>query len=90
MTGKSKVTTMMAPDEAERKPSPQSAMSDEDRSKDSFFVQLAGITEAMIAAHGKDFATGALVLAAKFVAEGKPLSKRADGDDTTVGAEKPN
>ncbi|QPF87317.1 hypothetical protein IC762_13925 [Bradyrhizobium genosp. L] len=65
-------------------------MSDEEKSKDTFFVQLAEITEAMTAAHGKDFAIGALVLSAKFVAEGKPLIKRADGGDKTVGAEKPN
>ncbi|WP_420970748.1 hypothetical protein [Bradyrhizobium sp. B120] len=54
-------------------------MSEEDRSKDAFFIQLAEIAEAMIAAHGKDFATGALVLSAKFVAEGKPLIKPASG-----------
>ncbi|WP_338830872.1 hypothetical protein [Bradyrhizobium sp. 27S5] len=54
-------------------------MSEEARSKDAFFIRLAEITEAMIAAHGKDFATGALVLSAKFVAEGKPLIKRASG-----------
>jgi hypothetical protein len=29
----------------------------------------------MIAAHGKDFAMGALVLTARFIAEGKPLIK---------------
>ncbi|GIQ76889.1 hypothetical protein BraRD5C2_53370 [Bradyrhizobium sp. RD5-C2] len=60
-------------------PSPQPVMSEEDRSKDAFFIQLAEIAEAMIAAHGKDFATGALVLSAKFVAEGKPLIKPASG-----------
>ena len=49
---------------------------DEDKSKDAFFVQLAEIAEAMIASHGKDFAMGSLVLAARFIAEGKPLIKR--------------
>ena len=49
--------------------------SDEDRSKDEFFVKLADVAEAMIAAHGKDFAMGALVLTARFIAEGKPLTK---------------
>jgi hypothetical protein len=50
-------------------------LTDEDRSKDEFFVKLAGVAEAMIAAHGKDFAMGALVLTARFIAEGKPLIK---------------
>jgi hypothetical protein len=50
-------------------------LSEEDRSKDEFFVQLAHVAEAMIAAHGKDFAMGALVLTARFIAEGKPLIK---------------
>jgi hypothetical protein len=45
-------------------------MSDhETRSKDEFFKQLATISDAMSAAHGKDFAMGALVLAARFIAE---------------------
>ena len=50
-------------------------LTDEDRSKDEFFVKLAHIAEAMVAAHGKDFAMGALVLTARFIAEGKPLIK---------------
>jgi hypothetical protein len=50
-------------------------LTEEDRSKDEFFVKLAGVAEAMIAAHGKDFAMGALVLTARFIAEGKPLTK---------------
>jgi hypothetical protein len=49
--------------------------SEEDRSKDEFFVKLARVAEAMVAAHGKDFAMGALVLTARFIAEGKPLIK---------------
>ena len=50
-------------------------LSEEDRSKDEFFVKLARVAEAMVAAHGKDFAMGALVLTARFIAEGKPLTK---------------
>jgi hypothetical protein len=50
-------------------------LTDEDRSKDEFFVKLAHVAEAMIAAHGKDFAMGALVLAARFIAEEKPFTK---------------
>jgi len=52
-----------------------SQLSTEDRSKDEFFVKLADVAEAMVAAHGKDFAMGALVLTARFIAEGKPLTK---------------
>ncbi len=53
-------------------------LSEEDKSKDDFFVQIAEIAEAMIARHGKDFAMGTLVLSARFIAEGKPLTKRKD------------
>ena len=60
-------------------PSSPMELNEEDRSKDAFFVQLAEIAEAMIARHGKDFAMGTLVLSAKFIAEGKPLSNRTDG-----------
>jgi hypothetical protein len=48
-------------------------LSEEDQSKDGFFIQVAEVAEAMIARHGKEFAMGTLVLAAKFIAEGKPL-----------------
>ncbi|MBC7583368.1 hypothetical protein FNL55_24385 [Tardiphaga sp. vice352] len=58
-------------------PNAQIELSEEDRSKDAFFVQLADIAEAMIARHGKDFAMGTLVLTARFIAEDKPLTKPA-------------
>jgi hypothetical protein len=50
-------------------------MTDEHLSKDQFFEQLGAIGDAMIAAYGNDFAMGALILAARFIAERKP-----DGD----------
>jgi hypothetical protein len=56
-------------------------LSEDDQSKDGFFLQIAEVAEAMIARHGKEFAMGVLVLSAKFIAEGKPLVNRADGDD---------
>ena len=46
-------------------------------SKDGFFQQLAAISDAMSAAHGKDFAMGALVLAARFIAEGEARARAA-------------
>jgi hypothetical protein len=60
------------------------ALSEEDRSKDAFFVRIAEVAEAMIAQHGKDFAIGTLVLSAKVIAEGKPLINRTIGGGEKV------
>jgi hypothetical protein len=68
----------------------QLELGEEDRSKDAFFVQIAEISEAMIARHGKDFAMGTLVLSAKFIAEGKPLINRNNGGGETVSTVKPD
>ena len=46
-------------------------MTDEQESKDRFFERLGQIADEMAAAHGKDFAMGALVLAARWLAENK-------------------
>jgi hypothetical protein len=67
----------------------QSALSEEDRSKDAFFIQIAEVAEAMIARHGRDFAMGTLVLSAKFIAEGKPLINRPIGGGATANTVKP-
>jgi hypothetical protein len=69
-------------------PPAQIELSEEDRSKDAFFVQMAEIAEAMIARHGKDFAMGTLLLSARFIAEGRPL-KRADGGEEKSNSVKP-
>jgi len=84
-----KVAGSVASAKRERATPQQPELSEEDRSKDAFFVQIAEIAEAMIARHGKDFAIGAFVLAAKFVAEGKPLINRANGGGETAGTVKP-
>ena len=73
----------------ERAPPQPAELSEEDRSKDAFFVQIAEIAEAMIARHGKDFAIGTFVLSAKFIAEGKPLINRTNGGGETVSTVKP-
>jgi hypothetical protein len=73
----------------ERAPSQQLELSDEERSKDAFFVQIAEIAEAMIARHGGDFAIGAFLLSAKFIAEGKPLINRNNGGGETANIVKP-
>ncbi|MFC5320351.1 hypothetical protein [Bradyrhizobium oligotrophicum] len=66
-------------------PPPQQAeQAEEDRSKDAFFAQVGEIAEAMIARHGREFATGTLVLAAKFVAEGRPLVSRGTEAGSTA------
>lgn len=51
-------------------------MSDEASSKDRMFERLGALAEEMTEAHGKDFTMGALVLAARFIAEGKPVGQR--------------
>ncbi len=57
-------------------------MNDDDASKDRFFGKLGDLASEMIAAHGKDFAMGTLVLAARFIAEGKTLGRAPDGSVT--------
>jgi hypothetical protein len=51
-------------------------MNEEETSKDRFFNEVGHVAEAMIAAHGKDFAMGTLVLAARWIAEGKSFANR--------------
>lgn len=53
-------------------------MPDEQSSKDRFFSRLGELAEEMISAHGKDFTMGALILAARFIAEGKKLGATAE------------
>jgi hypothetical protein len=60
-------------------------LSEEDRSKDAFFARVGDLAETMIAQHGKEFAMGTLVLAAKFIAEGRPLVDRGDGHGEPAG-----
>jgi len=43
----------------------------EEASKDAFFTRLGEISQEMADAHGRDFAMGALVLAARWIAEGR-------------------
>ena len=58
-------------------------MSEADTSKDRLFERLGQLAEEMIEAHGKDFAMGTLVLAARFIAEGKPLVSRPTGHQSS-------
>ena len=53
------------------------ALTAEEESKDRYFQEIAGIAERMVEEHGKDFAAGALVLAARWVAESR-LGKAPD------------
>ncbi len=54
----------------------------EEKSKDAFFQRIALIGEEMIAAHGREFATGAFVLAARWISEGRMGAKVAAPPDT--------
>ena len=67
MTQQTAETDTVAPNAA--------GVSDEDRSKDKFFAETAALSNAMIAAHGREFAMGALILAARFIAENKAFTK---------------
>jgi hypothetical protein len=49
---------------------------DEQASKDAFFQRLADLSQEMIAAHGEDFAMGALILGARYIAETKAKSEK--------------
>ncbi|MEX3010568.1 hypothetical protein [Hoeflea sp. TYP-13] len=50
----------------------ETQLTDEEKSKDAFFRRIAAIGDEMVASHGKDFATGAFVLAARWIYEGEP------------------
>ena len=56
----------------------QTELTAEDKSKDAFFEKIAKLSEEMVAVHGKEFSMGALVLGARWIAEG-----RANGDRKT-------
>ena len=43
----------------------------ESASKDRFYERLSSLAEEMISAHGKEFTMGSLILAARYLAEGK-------------------
>ena len=55
-------------------------LSAEEESKDEYFRRVAVVAQDMIRDHGKDFATGALVLAARWVAEGR-MARQEDQKD---------
>lgn len=44
-------------------------LSEDEISKDKYFSQISKISEEMINSHGKDFAMGALVMAAQWIAK---------------------
>lgn len=58
-------------------------------SKDAFFKQLADIAGSMTAAHGKDFSMGALVLAARFIAEGEARERAAHANANAIAPDSP-
>jgi hypothetical protein len=50
-------------------------MTEEDQSKDEFFKRVGALAQEMIDAHGKDFTMGTLILAARFIADNKPIGR---------------
>jgi uncharacterized membrane protein YheB (UPF0754 family) len=50
-------------------------LTEEEKSKDRFFERLGDLAQEMIDAHGKEFTMGTLVLAARFIADGKPIGR---------------
>ena len=54
-------------------------------SKGEFFERLGALADAMVAAHGPDFAMGALIITARFIAEGKPVGRMPDADPAAGG-----
>ncbi|OWJ69213.1 hypothetical protein [Inquilinus limosus] len=55
-------------------------MTDPHPSKSEFFERVGALADAMVAAYGADFAMGALIITARFIAEGKPVGKMPDPD----------
>jgi len=62
---------------SETTPQSDTPSPEETASKDAFFAQLSGVSDAMIAAHGRDFAMGAHLLAARYIAESDARTKVA-------------
>ena len=52
---------------------PEAVVGNDDASKDAYFEKLADLAAEMIKDHGKEFTMGVLILAARFIAEGKSL-----------------
>lgn len=61
-------------------------LTQEEISKDLFFKKLADLSTEMISEHGKDFTMGALLLAARFIAENKPFEKVSEHPDRVSSA----
>lgn len=53
-------------------------LTDEEISKDKYFSQISKLSENMIEDHGKDFAMGALVMAAQWIAQNQEIRPQED------------
>ena len=58
----------------------------DEQSKDAFFQRIALIGEEMIAAHGREFSTGAFVLAARWISEGRMGAKVVAPDEARASS----
>lgn len=61
-------------------------LNDEERSKDKFFAETAALANAMITAHGREFAMGTLILAARFIAENKAFTNSENTQNSGANA----
>lgn len=59
----------------------QAGLTPEEESKDRFFRRIAELADEMVRTHGKDFAMGALVLAARWIAENRLGAAAERGPD---------
>jgi hypothetical protein len=50
--------------------------------KEAFFERLGALSDEMIGAFGRDFAMGALIIAARCIAQGQPVENKAVSTDT--------
>jgi hypothetical protein len=58
-------------------------MIDESTSKDEFFERVGFLAESMIEKFGRDFAMGVLILATRFIAEGRSLTSLPSQGETS-------
>jgi triphosphoribosyl-dephospho-CoA synthetase len=54
------------------------------QSKDEFYRQLSVLTDAMSAAHGRDFTVGTLILSARFIVQKKEQSAASSPATSTT------
>lgn len=57
-------------------------MTTDTNTKEKFFERLGALSDDMIGAFGREFAMGALLIAARCIAQGQPVENRPIQTDT--------